>query len=533
MDDIQVSYLVSSVDEDTTLVTAATNEEWIRDHSMQILRSALEQNGDKGQSSVIVPDTSNKQTLTLAQIDTWASGLNANRTNLLLVNAAILEKILTDGFLGRAYESVVSNINTDYKLSYGDHEDESKNAKSLAEVKQAIEYFNRSVNLKKLIRSAISGVYAEGNYVMYLREADGTRPVIDHYPLRVAYPSDYLWNGEHVIEFDVTTLKSALQKTYPKTRKNKAVYFENIQKEIDANYPKEVSKAYKDNEKIVRLDPRYSGCAKYNDLDRKFGVSPLFRCLKPLIVLQNIETADVSDSTARSKKIIFQKLRKELMGQDGTRKGFAEAAHAHEQAAQALKTSFGLYTAAPFVEDMSYVQAKAQSDDAINQQKQYTQKLLTALGIGFTDIDATVGATQISVKQLLKTVNAIGESVETIIHKFYETYLEDLGLDPAMAPDIRIIDSEQMEMDVRRDLASFVFGTLGGSRATAYEILGMNVYDEKKKREVENDEKYDDIFFPHPVAYTSASNNGAGRPSGSGDTDKQVYDQTYTEQVRN
>lgn len=524
MDGITIEY--TPIDDNTVLATSTADIQDAEAIATEILRSAFEQhrNNINGMSSVIPTDNTTTQALTLDSIDAFANGLNSSIENLRTVNAIILRKVLEDGYLGIAYQSVVTNVNTDYKLFYPAYEDDDTYADALAEVKNIITQFNKDIGLKRLIREVVSGTYLEGNYPLYMRLDKNKKACIDHYPLTICYPSDYLSEGRNVLEFNLTSLKAQLQKTYQKTRRNKAVYFENMLKEVQANYPKEIIKGYTDNERLLRLDPKYSACVKFGDMGRKLGVSPLFRALRPLVILDQIEAADVSDSKARSKKIIFQKLRKEVLGPDGTRKGLDLALYAHQQAAAAIKTNFGLYTAAPFVEDLSYVQAKAQSEDAINQQKLYTQKMLISLGIGFTDIDSTVGAGKISVAQLMKMVNAICESFEDILHHFYETLLEENGMDPEMAPHIRVIDAEQMEMQVRRDLAQFVFSTLNCSLGTAMEIIGLDVKEEKEKREKENDDGYDDIFYPHQSSYTS-SGNRVGRPRTNWDTDKQEYDQ--------
>ena len=530
MDNIEVEYLASKIDDNTTLVSSFKDlgPEWFDQHADEILKSAMDAYPTQGQNSVIIPESTTSNELTLEYVDELAAGLNSNRNNLLIANAIIARKILEDGFFGRTYESVVANINSDIRLSYGIYEQDPDRAEELKQVKDLIVFFNKAVGLPTLIRDAISGTYSEGNYVLYMRLDNKARPVIDYYPLSVAYPSDYLYDHQSVVEFSIDDLKAKLRKTYAKTKKNKAVYYDNMDKEVQANYPAEVVKGYRDGDKVVRLDPRYCKVVKFMDMGRKFGVSPLFRCLRPLIVLDQIEKADVSDSKARSKKIIFQKLRREVMGPQYDRKGFEFAAHAHQQAAQALKTNFGLYTAIPAVEDMAYVQAKAQSEDSINQQKEYTKKLMVALGIGFTDGSSSLGVTRISVAQLMKTINAIGEKLEDVLHSFYRTYLEDSGFDPELAPTIKIIDAEQMEMEVRKSLASFLFNYLGGSYETALDLIGYDVLDEKAKRERENAAGYDQIFYPRQNGYTSSGeNNGPGRPAGNDENGRQQYDQEY------
>ena len=84
-------------------------------------------------------------------------------------------------------------------------------------------------------------------------------------------------------------------KTYKKTKKSKkALYFKDALDEINANYPPEVAEAFKNGEDFTSLDKLRTGFMKINDMDRKFGVSPLFKALKALIVLDNIENADVA-----------------------------------------------------------------------------------------------------------------------------------------------------------------------------------------------------------------------------------------------
>lgn len=532
-EDFTVEYLASAVDEDTVVVTAAKSEDWIRDHEAQILRSALENYPTQGQSSVLPSDDTTSQTLTLEYIEQLASGLQSSVDNVRTANSIILTKVNSEGYLAEAYASIMRNINTDFKLSYGEFEEDENRAKELKQVKDAINFFNRSIDIKKLIRDAISGTYLEGNYVMYLRLDKGVKPEVSVYPLSICYPSSYLHSGEPVLEFSIKNLKDKLRKSYKKTRKNKAVYFENLDKEVKANFPAEIYKGYRDNENEIRLDPKYTGIVRINNMGRMLGVSPLFACLKPLIVLENIQAADVSDSKARKKKIIFQQLSEKLLGNDGQRKGLSEASHAHAQLMAALSTSSSVYSGAPFVVDVRYVTPKATSEDTINVQKAYERKLLTSLGISYTDVSATVGAGKLGLSQVLRVIDNIGQSLQSCIEHFYEAYLEDNGMDPMMRPDIRILDAEQLDFSVRKELAEFAFNILNCSHETAMNIVGMSEKDERAKRIAENENHLEDIYFPRKTAYTSGGDEGAGRPSGTGDDEaKMEYDQQYTENTR-
>ena len=95
------------------------------------------------------------------------------------------------------------------------------------------------------------------------------------------------------------------------------------------------------------------------------------------------------------------------------------------------------------------------------------------------------------------------------------------------APSIRIIDSEQLDAALRKELATFLFTTLGASYETAYKILGFDVEDEYSKRKKENDDDITDTFYPRPTAYTISGDSEAGRPANEGegtDTEKQARD---------
>ena len=531
LDGIKVEFPVSQTDDGTVVVTAPDTD-WSEARATQILRSALESYDGRPQSSVIPNDTTVNEELTLAKIDSYANGLNSNLDNLIKVNAIILQKVLEDSFFGEAAQLVIANINSDYKITYGSDRLEEADAAELKTVQQEIDYWARCVHLPQLIRDVMSRTYLEGNAPMVMRFTQGTAPEVEILPLQIAYPSAYRLGGRSVLEFDVKKLKDRLSKTYKKTKKNKAIYFADMDAEVKDNFPAEVYAGYTANENYVRLDPRYSDCVKVNDFGRPFGVSPLFRCLRPLVVLENIEEADVSDTKARKKKILHQKTRKEILGPDGTRQGLDRSIYAHQQLMQALQTPSCVYSSPAWIEDLQYVQLKNVSEQTINQQKQYTQKLLTGLGITFTDVDATLGVANIGVSQLLKIVNAIGESLEAVLNKFMETYVVDNGHDARFAPTIKVIDSEQMAADLRRELASFVYGTLNFSLETACDILGFDVQDEMVKRKKENDEGYDKIFFPRETAYTNSGSRRNGRPAGDDENGRQDYDQTYTKVAR-
>lgn len=528
-DDFEVNFSATKVDDDTTVVTGFMTAEQIRENEAKILSAAMNKYEASKQYSVHTSDSTNSNTLTIDYIDELANGIHTNLKNLIAANQLLVKYVDEDGSMGYAYSVIRANTPTNYTMVYDNTLLTEENEGKIAEIKSLVNNFNKNVKIERLIRESISTAYLEGNVPIVLRITKNGYAV-DFLPLDIAYPSGYKFNGDPILEFDVNALKTKLQKTYKKTRKNKAIYFENIQKEIEANFSKEVFDAYKANEQYTRIDANYGDCITVNSLGRKFGVSPLFRALRPLVVLNNIEAADVSDSKARSKKIIFQKLRKELLGQNGEKKGLAEQQLAHEALTQALKTNLCAYTAPAFVESLEFVSSKANNDDASKQLGQYMTKYLQALGIDFIDTEVgNYAGVNVSVTQIIRQINCIKSDVERVLNKFYATLLKSAGFDPNLAPTIEIDDAESMELSMRIELAKFVYGTLNASRETAFKLAGLNLNDEKIKREAEQAQGLDDIFTPRKTAYTTGNDedNSSGRPTSNDDKDKQDFDKDY------
>ena len=533
-ENFDIEYAADKIDDDTTVITSYKSVEEFSDWETQILSAAAQSSAKertKNYYSVHTTDDTNSNALTLEQIDSWATGVHNDIDKLRSINQIILKYIDEDGLMGYAASCIRANTPTDYNIIYEKADNDDQLQDKLDNIQTLIENFNDDIKIERFIRDSVSLGYSEGNVPVVMRMMPNGNAVVDFLPLSIAYPSDYRMNGDPILEVDITTLKSKLQKTYKKTKKNKAIYFENIQKEIEANYPDEVVKAYKDNERYARLDTDYADCITVNSMGRKFGVSPFLRALRPLVVLNNIEAADVSDSKARSKKIIFQKLRKELLGSNCERKGFAEQEYAHAALMQALKTNLCAYTAPAFVENLEFVSSKANNDDASKQMAQYTTKYLQSLGIEFSDTEVgNYAGVNVSVTQIVRNINVIKSEVERVLNKFYKTLLRENGYDPALAPVIKIYDAEMTEPSMRLEMSKYIYSTLNGSRATAFKLIGIDLDDEKAKRVNENEKNYDEIFSPRLTSYTANGNDTtnqspAGRPQSNQDKDKQDYDQ--------
>ena len=487
-------------------------------------------------SAYLKDGNSSSDKLTPEYIDELADGTQSDLKKIQIINNIVRKEINKDGIVGKTVECVTSNINTKTKISYDNEITGRNKTKQLQQVKDFISAFNKTINTKRLIRTSIPTTFVEGNYICYLRHEDNKYKV-DYYPLGVCEISDYDVNGDPVVLFNIKELRSRLQKVYKKTKKNKALFFQNIEDEVKANYPKEVYDAFVAKEEYAKLDVRYSGVIRINNLNRKYGLTPIFRAFKDILMLDTFDNSDRVNSKAKAKKIIHQKLRKEVMGTELNKKGFEDMSYAHENLMSAWKQPTVVVTTPPTVESITYVEPKIELTD-INTVNNYRSRVLAALGIGFL-MDSgsqSVSTADISVTQLLRTINMISEQLEDILQKWYRQILIDNGLPVEYCPTIQVIDSEALDFDMRKDLASTLYTIFNGSMSTSLELLGIDVNDEKEKRIKENDENYEEIFKCRQTAYTSSgrgevvdTNNNGGRPADSKNKAKQSYDKTRQE----
>lgn len=87
-----------------------------------------------------------------------------------------------------------------------------------------------------------------------------------------------------------------------KSKKNKPLFFKNTAEEIKNNYPKEVTKAYTSKEKYAILDVQRTGVNRFGNMNRKYGISPVFKALKPKIMLDTFDKTDNVNAKAKAKK---------------------------------------------------------------------------------------------------------------------------------------------------------------------------------------------------------------------------------------
>lgn len=522
---------VSKADDGTVVATTPLS---IRDQKLQLALSQYDPENKK-YSVYLNEGISPSKSISVEEIEELSTNTQNDLNKVLRINAYNRKLINKNDIVGKTVESIDTNINTEIKLTYGNVDEGRNKKKKLEECKRFIKDFNTSIKVQQLTRNAITTSYVEGNWISYLRHEDKDNYTVDIYPLGVCEITETMVNGEPIIWFNIKELRKRLQKVYRKTKKRKPLMFENMEEEVKNSYPKEVYDAFIAKEDYAVLDHKYTGIIRINNLNRKYGVSPILRAYTDLSMLDTFADSDRINSKAKAKKIIHQKMRKETMGQDYNKDFVPEMSYAHANFMDAFKQNTVVVTSPPTVEEISYVEPKVEmtSKDTYNI---YRSKVLSTLGIQFL-MDSgsqSVSTASISVTQLMRTINAISEQLEDILKKWYRQIILDNGFTLDYTPDVNVIDTEQLEAELKHSLATLLFSTMNCSYATAFEILGLDINDEVQKRTMENEKKYDEIFKPHGSQYTNSEkqnpeDNKGGRPADSNNKVKQQYDKTRQE----
>lgn len=534
LEDFDVIF-ASKADDGTVIATSFEN---FTQRQLSIALSAYDPKNDN-YSVYLNEGVTPSKTLSVDEIDDLLTNAQNDLKKVLKINAYNRKLINKNDIVGKTVESIDTNINTEIKTTYGNVGDSKKKNKQLESCKSLIKDANEGMRTKQLTRRSITTAYIEGNWISYLRHENPDNYTVDIYPLGVCEISDYDVNGEPVVLVNINTLRSRLSKTYKKNKKRKPLFFDTMEDEVKANYPQEVYDAFVAKEEYAKLDPKYTGVIRINNLERKYGVSPITRAYIDLNMLDTFADTDRINSKAKGKKIIHQKMRKEVMGQDYNKDFVPELTYAHRNFMQSWKQSTVVVTSPPTVESIAYVEPSVEmtSKDTYNI---YRSKVLSTLGIQFLmDTGSqSVSTASISVTQLMRTINSISEQWEAILKKWYRQIIIDNGFPVEYTPDVQVIDTEQLEMSLKKDLATLCYSTLNASLETCYGLVGLDVRDEAEKRKSEKEKGYDEIFTPRITAYTNSGNNTTdnqgGRPAGIDDTTqgKQNYDQEYNKNAR-
>ncbi|GAA4880567.1 hypothetical protein GCM10023310_70970 [Paenibacillus vulneris] len=518
---------MSQIDQDTFLITTSAQEK-------KSLEQAIYDYTNKSNfRSTYFSESSSVANFKIDDIDKLALNAQSNLTHIIQINNIVRYFVNKNDILGKVYEAIETNVNSDWKLQYPNYKEEDKEI--INEIDTLIRDFNEKINLEQLITDAIPMSYLEGNYPIYLRKnANGENFQVDYYPLGITEVADYNMSGEPYLLINIRELESRLRKIYGKNKKDKSLFYEDMENEIKDTYPPEVYSAYINKERYARLNIENSGLIRINNLKRKYGLSPIFKSLKSVIRLENIELSDDKNTLVRGKKIIFQKLIKELILQPRDTPNItwsAAQAKAHVDLMTALKgNGVSVYTGLPWTEKVEFIEPKLEQTN-VQVKKSYRDQIMASVGIAYLNTDkGTLGAAQVSITELMKMINKISEQLENILKKWYRGLLIDNGIDPKFCPKIKVIDSEKLSTELSMSLAKMLNNELNASLDTVYQVLGLDVKTEARKRESEKELGYDEIFSPRQTSYTNGNNginDSVGRPNESKDKDRQDYDKNY------
>nr|DAW63526.1 MAG TPA: hypothetical protein [Caudoviricetes sp.] len=456
---------------------------------------------------------------TAKELQNLAQNTQNNLDKIIKINGLVKYYINKDDLIGKVVETIENNVNTSFKLNYKNIPDQDMELKE--RIESLIEDFHNDIDIEQLIKENVVNTYTQGNYMTYLRGDSKNGYIIENYPLKIFKVSPYKIGNEPVLTLDIQELKSTLQKNqseYNNLKSNKFVkIYKKVEDEIKATYPKEVADAVVVKDKIAFLDPTRTGLSRINNLRGLYGVSPIFKAIPSMLMVETFDEVDRINAVSRSKKIFHQVLRKELLGADGSKtKHPKEIGYAHSNFIQALGKSTVVVTTPAYVEEIKVLEPKSQeTNPAVI--LSYRNRVLNALGISFmsNESKSSFNSVSVSVDEMLKTVNKISKQLEHILNKYYKIVLDDNGLDTDYAPTITIEDTRMIDLESKMKLVDLLYSKLGMSYRTVLEILGLDLDTEIMNRLSEN--KYAtndgvkdldiDVFRPHSNSYTSNSND--------------------------
>lgn len=458
----------------------------------------------------------NEYVTTPEQISNLAKNTQTSLDKVIKINGIVQYYLNKSDLIGKTYEILENNINTNYTINYPlvrgiNKVSKKKESKMKDEIKALINKFNQNIDIKKLIVDSAMTVYTEGNHIMYLKGNAENGYGIVKYPLDIVEITDRTIDGEPLVVFNVNELKSRLQGSvskYGKMKTKQRVDIKNIiLEEIKRDYPEEVYEAYKNGDSYVYLDPARIGVNRINNRGKKYGVTPLFKALTPLLTLETIDNVDRKNLQAKAKKVFYQKMRKECIDANG-QVDINAVGYAQASLLQAMDSDVVIYTSTGLVEGLEILEPKADptDNDVVASNR---NRVLGACGITFSSNESKNGANvvKINYEDLLKTINKINRGLERILNKLYKVVLEENGFPVEYSPTIKIQNTLLLDLDSCSKLVDLCYSKIGLSYKTAIETLGLDYDEEISRRREENENKFDEeLFIPHGNSYTSNSN---------------------------
>ena len=176
-DDFNV-IVVSETNAGENVATVLTNEDlsseekiarWENDRLMSAIQKYDER---KEFYSAYGKDAVEAEDMTLDQLAAIASNIHSNLDDVLRVNAIVRKYLVISNLVGRTYESLYGNINSDYRLYFPEVSGRNK-LKQVAKAREIIEDFLTQIHIKEFIRDSIALTYLEGNRYCVLRMDGG------------------------------------------------------------------------------------------------------------------------------------------------------------------------------------------------------------------------------------------------------------------------------------------------------------------------------------------------------------------------
>ena len=505
---------------------------------------------------------------TLEDIQNLAKNPQFDREKVKKIYSLLEYYINKDVFLGKTFEVLSNNINTNYRVIYPNSLPEKKGKKQTAKdrqvldlAKKTVEDFIDKIDIRRFIANAVLTVYTRGNFISYLN-GDARRGFsIDEYPLDMTEITKMKIGGTNLVTLDTRELKTRMDTEYKKYKNLKSTYEfidfkQAILEIIKEEYPEEVVNAVSVNDSVAVLNPQRVGVARINNLKGQYGISPLFKALKSLLMLEQIDSSDSKVIISKTRKIIFQKLSDKLL--DGTSPGasgkvFARKESNYAQGAllQALTEEVVVYTGQPFVDSLQIIEPNAQLTDS-NVKQQHKDDVINAVGIGFTtNTSSGVAVTQYIYDDLLKTINKIVKrEIEPILNKYIQVVMNEYGFDVAISPKIEIQSTEMLDLDSLAKVVELYRNKLNLSMETIFEAIGLDVEDETYKRLNENsienpyavngESGLSSIFYPYATSYTMSGSSNSNTESNelegknkNGSEKSQDQDKALEDKARN
>jgi hypothetical protein len=487
----------------------------------------------------------------IEEIKNLAKNTQTSMRKVQKINGIAKYYINKEDLIGRVVETIENNINVNYKVNYPKVNKKGfKGYKAMFKnMSEAIDEFNKQINIPNLIAENALSTYTEGNYIYYLMGDKNKGYSIVNYPLGIVEITDMMVDGEPVIAFNVNELTARINKNkakYGKLKSNKKIKLaEIIENEIKRDYPEEVYDAYVSKDSYAFLDPERVGVSRINNLKGLYGVTPIFKSLSSQLMLDTLDFVDRKNLLDKARKVYFQKTRKELMGKDYTNPMQVNpVGYAHTSLLTAMQDDTIVYTGMPFVESLEILEPKSDVTEA-NTVLSYRQRVLNALGISFLSGDSKNSVSTISVNysEILRLVNRVTKQLEPVINKYYQLICEENGFPIELAPTINVESTELIDMENKLKLVETLYSKIGISYKSILEMLDLDFETEKSRREEENKDNLDeDVFYPHITSFTVSGKEGdvisnndkktnSNGSAKSENLDKQEYDQDHQKET--